>query len=142
VATAERSWRGFAAAIIALTLAGSGCTGALDGLGNRSFAASPQDVLAAAKVALDRLSVAVDRDRTTDTGRWIYAHTPDRSINIQVEQVASGSTRMSVVANGTAGASDRATAAAIIAQTAAALEARVAGRPARAAKTVEQSGGR
>ena len=127
--------RALAAAVFVALAAGlAGCTSPLDGLGNQTFAASAEDVHAAAKVALDRLSVAVDKDEKTDTGRWIYAHTPGRSINVQVMQLAPDSTRLSVVANGTTGPEDRATATEIIAETTQALEARLAAKPARIAK--------
>lgn len=127
-----------AAALVALAAVLFGCTSSLDGLGNQMFAASAEDVHAAALVALDRLSVAVDKDTKTDTGRWIYAHTPGRSISVQVTQVAPDSTRLSIVANGTTGTDDRATATEILAQTALALEARPAAKPTRTAKDPQQ----
>ena len=127
-----------AVALVALAAALYGCdTTTLDGLGNRTFAASAEDVRAATLVALDRLSVAVDKDTKTDTGRWIYAHTPDRSVSVQVTPVTPGSTQLSIVANGTTGPADRATATEILNQTALALEARLAAKPARTVKAVQ-----
>jgi len=127
-----------AAAVVVLAAALFGCTSPLDGLGNQTFAASAEDVRAAALVALDRLSVAVDKDTKTDTGRWIYAHTRDRSLSVQVTQVAADSTRLSIVANGTTSRDDRATATEIFNQTALALEARRATKPEHTAKPAQQ----
>lgn len=134
-----KAWRASAAAMVVLTATLYGCdTTSLDGLGNQTFPASAEDVHAAALVALDRLSVAIDKDAKTDTGRWIYAHAPDRSLSVQVAQVATDSTRLSIIANGTTGPGDRATAAEILNQTALALEARRATKPPHTAKTARQ----
>ena len=129
-----------AAAIVALAAAYAGCssTSPLEGLGTQTFSASAEDVHAAAKAALDALTVAVDRDQKTDTGRWIYAHTPERSVNVQVVAVAPGSTRLSVIANAPSGAQDPVTAGEIISQTTRALEARLAAKPARSTEKMRQ----
>jgi hypothetical protein len=81
----------------------------------------------------------VVQDRKTDSGWTITANAMDRSIDIDLERVTSQTTRMRVVANNGIIFKDRATEAAIIDQTADALDRRGTARAELERPAAEQS---
>ena len=94
----------------------------LDGIAYRTFTASLPRVERATRTALGRMGIPVGATSKTDQGRAILAKTHDREIEIELEVVSSGTTRIRTVAKQGFFFKDRATATEIIIQTEKALE--------------------
>jgi hypothetical protein len=109
------------------------------GTAYKTYAASADDVHRAAQSALRHMAITVDSDRKTATGWAIFAHAADRSINVEIERLTRNTARLSVVANQDSMIKDKATAAEIVAQTSDAVDARLAAKSARQARSSRQS---
>ncbi|MDH3445578.1 MAG: DUF3568 family protein [Deltaproteobacteria bacterium] len=94
----------------------------LDGIAYRTFTASLPRVERATRTALGRMGIPAGATSKTDQGRAISAKTQDREIEIELEVVSSGTTRIRTVAKQGFFFKDRATATEIIIQTEKALE--------------------
>ena len=94
----------------------------LDGIAYRTFTASLPKVERATRTALGRMGIPPSTTSNTEQGKAIYAKTQDREIEIELEVVSSGTTRIRTVAKQGFFFRDRATAAEIIMQTEKALE--------------------
>jgi len=116
-------------AAVGLTLFGVGAgvsTGTavsytLDGVAYRTFTAPLPRVERAARTALVRMGIPSGTISTTDQGKAISTKTQDREIEIELEVVSSGTTRIRTVAKQGIFFKDRATATEIIMQTEKAL---------------------
>jgi hypothetical protein len=109
------------------------------GTAYKTYAASADDVHRAAQSALRHMAILIDSDQKTATGWTIFAHAADRQINVEVERLTSNTARLSVVANQDSMLKDKATAAEIVAQTSDAVDARLAAKSARQARSARQA---
>jgi len=103
---------------------GTGVDYTLNGIAYKTFVTPLPTVRQATLNSLNRMGMKVVQDKKTDSGWTITATAMDRSIDIDLEHVTSQTTRMRVVANDGMIFKDRATEAAIIDQTADALDRR------------------
>lgn len=103
---------------------GTGVDYTLNGIAYKTFVTPLPTVRQATLNSLSRMGMTVVQDRKTDVGWTITANAMDRSIDIDLERVTSRTTRMRVVANDGFIFKDRATEAAIIDQTADAIDHR------------------
>lgn len=98
----------------------------LNGIAYKTFVSPLPSVRQATLSSLNRMGVKVVQDKKSDTGWTIAATANDREIDIDLESLTSRTTRMRVVASNGVIFKDRATEAAIIDQTADALDHRTA----------------
>lgn len=96
----------------------------LNGIAYKTFVTPLPTVRQATLNSLNRMGMKVVKDAKSDSGWTITATAMDRSIDIDLERVTSRTTRMRVVANNGIIFKDRATEAAIIDETAGALDRR------------------
>jgi hypothetical protein len=94
----------------------------LDGVAYRTFTAPLPQVERATRTALGRMGIPSGTISKTDQGKAIFTKTQDRDIEIELEVVSSGTTRIRTVAKQGVFFKDRATATEIILQTEKALE--------------------
>jgi hypothetical protein len=118
---------------------GTGVDYTLNGIAYKTFVTPLPTVRQATLNSLNRMGMKVVQDRKTDSGWTITATAMDRSIDIDLERVTSQTTRMRVVANDGVIFKDRATEAAIIDQTADALDRRGTARADLERPAAEQS---
>ena len=118
---------------------GTGVDYTLNGIAYKTFVTPLPTVRQATLNSLNRMGMKVVQDKKTDSGWTITATAMDRSIDIDLEHVTSQTTRMRVVANNGIIFKDRATEAAIIDQTADALDRRGTARADLARPTADQS---
>jgi hypothetical protein len=118
---------------------GTGVDYTLNGIAYKTFVTPLPTVRQATLNSLNRMGMKVVEDRKTDSGWTITANAMDRSIDIDLERVTSQTTRMRVVANNGIIFKDRATEAAIIDQTADALDRRGTARAELERPAAEQS---
>ncbi len=103
---------------------GTGVDYTLNGIAYKTFVTPLPTVRQATLNSLNRMGMKVVKDAKSDSGWTITATAMDRSIDIDLERVTSRTTRMRVVANNGIIFKDRATEAAIIDETAGALDRR------------------
>jgi hypothetical protein len=112
---------------------GTGVEHTMSGITYKTFAASHQDLQMSVIDALDRMDMELQEVADTEEGSAIVATAVQRRIEIDLEKLSAGTTRMRVVANkGDIFFKDSATATEIILQTAQSLDdhkAKLAARP-------------
>ncbi len=102
---------------------GAGVEHTMNGIVYKTFAASGNEVRFAALKALDRMGMPLTADEQTEEGWKLTANAADREIDIELQKLTSGTTRMRVVAKeGAIFFKDASTATEIIMQTKSALE--------------------
>ena len=110
---------------LAVSLAGAGAGMAarygIDGVAYRTFTAPARAVKEASLVALGRMGIVLDSIASFEGGEIIFARSDNRVIEIEVEPISARATRMRIAAKNGGLFYDGATAAEIVAQTAAAL---------------------
>ena len=98
---------------------GTGVEHTLNGIVYKTFAAPVSDMRFAALKTLDRMRMPVRHDEQTDEGWMLSADAADRSVEIELQRLTEGTTRMRVVVNeGQIFFKDSSTATEIILQTA------------------------
>ncbi|MGH7357116.1 MAG: DUF3568 family protein [Candidatus Rokuibacteriota bacterium] len=102
--------------------AGTGTSYTLDGIAYRTFTEPSERVRRATLAALRQMDVAVSSDDEMDNGRKIIGQAGDRTIDVELEQLTSRTTRMRVTARYSWILRDRSTAGEIITQTEHALD--------------------
>ena len=102
--------------------AGTGTNYTLDGIAYRTFTEPPARVRTATLAALRGMDVTVSADDTVESGRRIVGQAGDRTIDIELAELTTRTTRMRVTAKYNWILRDRATAGEIIAQTEHALD--------------------
>lgn len=102
--------------------AGTGTSYTLDGIAYRTFPEPAARVRTATLTALRSMDVAVNADETMDGGRKIVGQAGDRTIDIELSELTTRTTRMRVTARYSWVLRDRATAGEIITQTEHALD--------------------
>jgi hypothetical protein len=100
----------------------------LNGIAYKTFVQPMPNVRRATLAGLNQMGMKVMQDKKTDTGWTITASANDRDIEIDLESLTPRATRIRVVANNGIIFKDRATEAAIIDQTADALDHRAVAR--------------
>jgi len=123
---------------VAMGLQGCASLDPFSGTAYKTYAASADDVHGAAQSALRHMAIVVDSNQKSANGWSIFAHAADRSIIAEVERLTSNTARLSVVANQNSMIKDKATAAEIVAQTSDAVDARLAAKSARQARSARK----
>ncbi len=105
--------------------AGAGVEHTISGITYRTFATPAEEVRLSTLATLERMDMEVQGEMVTEDGFHITASANQRAIEIDLERLSSGTTRMRVVAHrGEIFFKDRATAQEIVLQTAATIEDR------------------
>ena len=112
---------------LALSVLGAGAGAVLrhnlfEGVTYRTFTASQPMVMGASLVALDRMGLNVQSHAKYESGEVIVAVSESRTIEIELEPVSAGATRVRIAARNGGPFFDTATANEIIAQTERVLE--------------------
>ncbi|MGH7355919.1 MAG: DUF3568 family protein [Candidatus Rokuibacteriota bacterium] len=97
--------------------AGTGTSYTLDGIAYRTFPEPAARVRTATLTALRSMDVTVNTDETMESGRRIVGQAGDRTIDIELAELTTRTTRMRVTARYSWILRDRATAGEIITQT-------------------------
>lgn len=106
---------------LALSVLGTGATSALrytfDGVTYRTFTAPAPEVKESMLAALELMGIKHDSTAAYEYGEIISAHTPTRTIEIEVEPISQRATRLRITAKNGSFWYDNATASEIVAQT-------------------------
>ena len=110
---------------LAVSMAGAGAGMAfrygIDGVAYRTFTAPAPAVKKASLVALERMGILVESTASFEGGEILLARSENRAIEIDIEPITPRATRMRIAAKNGGLFYDAATAAEIVAQTAAVL---------------------
>ena len=117
---------------LAMSLVGAGAGTALgygfDGVAYHTFTASAPDVTQASIAALEQMGIGFESTGTFEGGEVIYARSPKRTIEIEVEPISGRATRVRIAAKNGGLFYDSATASEIVAQTERLLQSAAQGR--------------
>ena len=117
---------------LAVSVLGAGAGPALrygiDGVAYRTFTAPAPDVTQASLAALEQMGIGFESTGTFEGGEVIYARSPKRTIEIEVEPISGRATRVRIAAKNGGLFYDSATASEIVAQTERLLQSAAQGR--------------
>lgn len=117
---------------LAVSVLGAGAGTALrygiDGVAYRTFTAPAPDVTQASLAALEQMGIGFESTGTFEGGEVIYARSPKRTIEIEVEPISGRATRVRIAAKNGGLFYDSATASEIVAQTERLLQSAAQGR--------------
>lgn len=108
--------------------AGTGVSYTLNGIAYKTYAESCEDVHTATLLALTRMGMEIEVDKSTDEGFELVARASEREVSIGLERVTDRTTRMRVSVDKESIFKDRATASEIIVQASYMLDHKVAQR--------------